>query len=131
MHSTKRAIGKLGTIATLVLGGLLCAASADANDGNRGERINDQLDFLAFLAVISGDPYLAYMLDRSGDRIESRYARHDDRKARHRRGTHRRHHHHFAGCGHSDLRARVNHHDPYDRRRHYRRNHLRHERRHH
>ena len=68
MHSTKRAIGKIATIATFVLGGLLCAASADANDRNRGERINDHLDFLAFVAVLSGDPYLAYMLNRSGDR---------------------------------------------------------------
>ena len=131
MHSTKRAVGKIWIIGTLVLGGLLLAASAEANDRSRGARINDHLDILAFVAAMSGDHYLAFALDRRGDRIEHRYARHDQREASHWRGRHRSHHRHFAACGHGDLRHRLNHSDRFDRRSPHKRNHRRHQRRRH
>jgi hypothetical protein len=129
MPSTKRTIGKIGIIGTFILSGLFMATSAEANDRNRGERINAQLDFLAFVAALSGDHYLAYRLDRRGDRIERRHARRGDPRVPFWRGTQRPHHHHFSGRGHSDLRNRTHHPKRLDRRPRHSRNHRRHERR--
>ncbi len=132
MHSTTRAIGKICTIGALALGGLLFAASAEASDRHRGERNHNPLNFLSIVAALHGDPILAYVLHRTGDRIDHGHARHHRHGAHHWRETHRRHHHrHFAGCGHRDLRPRVNHHNRFDLRPHHGQNHRRHERRRH
>lgn len=116
MHPTTRAIGKICTIGALVLGGLLFAASAEASDRHRGERNHNPLNFLSIVAALHGDPILAYVLHRTDDRIDHGHARH---------------HRHFAGCGHRDLRPRVNHHNRFDLRPHHGQIHRRHERSHH
>jgi hypothetical protein len=82
MHAKKRMTHLVALTSTLVLGGALLAAAAEANDRHRGERINRHLDFLAIVAAFSGDPILAYALDQRGDRIERSYSRFDGHGAR-------------------------------------------------
>ncbi len=117
MYSTQRAPWKIWTIATLVLGGLLLSTSAEASDRDRSERIHHQLALLAFAAVVTGDAYLAYSLERRDHRMEHR-------GTAHWRPAHRRHHHHFAGSSRSHHRVHS-HSPPHPARkhRHYARRH--------
>ena len=111
MHPTKRMNSTLWTLGAVMAAALVFAGSATANDSHRshrGERINNHLDFLAVVAALSGDAFLAARLDARGDRIEHRYdhryySRHDrnrDHRGNHWRRSVRKHHRHHEGCGH-------------------------------
>jgi hypothetical protein len=58
------------------------ARRLDRKLDRRGEVIDHQLDFLAFVAALSGEHRLARELDRTGDRIERRFDRRGDRVLR-------------------------------------------------
>ena len=137
MLPKKRTIWRGSMIAAVGLATVFIASAATANDRHRGERINHQLDFLALIAALSGDPYLAMTLDHKGDRIEHRYdhrrhRRHDDHGSTHWRRPFSKHHRHFDGCGHGSIGHRSwrrSHHDRHldrHKRRHQKRHHWRH-----
>ncbi|HIF92200.1 MAG: hypothetical protein ABGX04_05380 [Myxococcales bacterium] len=83
MHPTKRVRSTIWTLGDVLAAALLFTGGATANDSHRShrrERINNHLDFLAVVAALSGDAFLAARLDTRGDRIEHRYDQEYDRR---------------------------------------------------